>query len=111
MGYSDKLQDPRWQIKRLNIFNRDNFTCQGCGETRNPLHVHHLLYRFNTEPWDYLDEDLQTLCEDCHYKEYVNVERLKRVEAFNNLAFEIVSQPYTYSLSIRLDNLIEKFNV
>ena len=26
MSYSDKLKDPRWQRKRLEIFERDNWT-------------------------------------------------------------------------------------
>ena len=32
MGYSEKLKDPRWQKKRLEILERDNFRCQYCGD-------------------------------------------------------------------------------
>jgi hypothetical protein len=66
MKYSDKLKDPRWQKKRLKILERDEWQCQKCGEKENTLHVHHLRYFPNKEPWEYLDEDLLTLCCDCH---------------------------------------------
>jgi len=28
LTYSEKLKDPRWQKKRLEILSRDNFTCE-----------------------------------------------------------------------------------
>jgi 5-methylcytosine-specific restriction endonuclease McrA len=65
MTYSQKLRDPRWQKKRLQILERDNWTCQSCRSTTKNLQVHHLVYR-KIDPWDYADECYQTLCEDCH---------------------------------------------
>jgi 5-methylcytosine-specific restriction endonuclease McrA len=66
-SYSAKLRDPRWQKKRLDILNRDNFTCRLCRSTIDELHVHHLRYRKSAAgPWDYPDDDLLTLCLDCH---------------------------------------------
>ena len=32
--------------------------------------VHHRLYRPDTDPWDYADDELVTLCENCHEEEY-----------------------------------------
>lgn len=46
--------------------NRDAFSCRNCRSKENTLHVHHGLYRKNTEPWDYDNSELVTLCEDCH---------------------------------------------
>lgn len=66
MTYSEKLKDPRWQKKRLEILNRDNFTCQSCGDTTKTLHVHHIHYYAGMLPWEYAPEILITLCEDCH---------------------------------------------
>jgi len=66
MTYSEKLRDPRWQKKRLEILNRDNFTCQDCYDTKSTLHVHHLDYESGTEPWGYPDDWYITLCETCH---------------------------------------------
>jgi hypothetical protein len=65
VNYSEKLKDPRWQRKRLEIFQRDNFICQDCGDNTNTLHVHHLKYE-KKDPWDYDNNDLITLCETCH---------------------------------------------
>jgi hypothetical protein len=69
MKYSDKLRDPRWQKKRLEIMQRDEFSCQLCGDTESPLNVHHYFYEKNNEPWDYNSEDLVTVCESCHEAE------------------------------------------
>lgn len=64
--YWEKLKDPRWQKKRLDILNRDEFACLDCGDTESTLHVHHCLYRRGLEPWEYEDRELRTLCESCH---------------------------------------------
>ena len=63
--YSDLLKDPRWQKKRLEILNRDNWTCQECGDTEETLHVHHKSYK-GSDPWDTPDSDLITYCQSCH---------------------------------------------
>lgn len=62
--YFQKLKDPRWQKLRLEVFNRDNFTCKVCGEKEKTLNVHHLSY--NGEPWEQHIDLLITMCEDCH---------------------------------------------
>jgi len=66
-SYYEKLRDPRWQKKRLGIMERDNFSCTSCGSTIGTLNVHHrVAYRKNTDPWDYENDELTTLCEECH---------------------------------------------
>jgi hypothetical protein len=69
MSYSERLKSPHWQRKRLEIMQRDNFTCQHCGDTETFFNVHHLIYLPNREPWDYEDSFLITLCEVCHTEE------------------------------------------
>lgn len=64
MTYSQKLKDPRWQKKRLEILNRDEFTCQNCGDAKTELHVNHIEYK--GEPWQQSNEKLITLCKHCH---------------------------------------------
>ena len=66
------LKDPRWQKKRLQIMNRDNFTCRSCGDTSTTLHIHHLAYTWGTAPWEYEDKFLITLCENCHEEETIS---------------------------------------
>ena len=69
--YSEKLKDPRWQRKRLEVFQRDRFTCVDCGATTVTLHVHHNNgYRKGLEPWDYPNAEMETLCENCHKAEH-----------------------------------------
>lgn len=65
-SYIEKLKDPRWQKKRLKILERDKWTCRDCGSKKNTLHIHHFLYWKDTEPWDYPDNLLITLCAKCH---------------------------------------------
>lgn len=64
MTYSEKLKDPRWQKRRLKIMERDGFKCMSCDNQHNTLNVHHCNY--SKEPWDAPDEDLATLCDECH---------------------------------------------
>ncbi len=71
-NYSTKLKDPRWQKKRLEILQRDNWTCRKCGDTKSTLVVHHKDYLPKTEPWDYPNDLLTTVCEDCHLSEMDN---------------------------------------
>ena len=67
--YSEKLRDPRWQKKRLQVLDRDLWACQMCSDTESTLHVHHRYYTKGAEPWEYDDAALQTLCEECHTEE------------------------------------------
>jgi len=69
MDYFEKLKDPRWQKKRLQIFERDNWTCLNCGATDKTLTVHHTNYQ-GKDPWETEDKYLKTLCEDCHDVEF-----------------------------------------
>jgi hypothetical protein len=71
-NYSEKLRDPRWQKRRLEIMQRDKFTCQICLDDKSTLNVHHLWYRPGADPWDYENTALITLCENCHQFESEN---------------------------------------
>lgn len=68
-SYSDKLKDPRWQKKRLEILERDGWKCSMCGDADSTLTIHHKYYIYNREPWEYSNETLITLCLDCHESE------------------------------------------
>ena len=69
-NFKEQIKDPRWQRRRLEIMQRDDFKCQICGGGDKTLNVHHLYYDKNKDYWDYTDEGLITLCEDCHEKEH-----------------------------------------
>jgi hypothetical protein len=99
-SYSIKLKDPRWQKKRLKIFERDNWTCQICGSIENSLVAHHLWYFSNKEPWDYNDHYIVTLCEVCHQKE------TDQMDAANTMIMFALKQLF-YSDGIKeLSNLL-----
>ncbi len=64
--YAAQRKDPRWQKKRLEIMQRDEFKCRDCRSATNTLAVHHSYYVTGRLPWEYPDFSLETLCEDCH---------------------------------------------
>lgn len=101
MNYYEKLKDPRWQKKRLEIFERDEFQCQSCNSEDQTLHVHHKTYVYGNDPWDYPDINLITLCADCHQtEEYAKKE-------FQVNICRLLQDGYSYvQLSTLLCNLI-----
>lgn len=70
MTYQDQIKSPLWQKKRLEIMEKDNFTCQICGDKETTLNVHHLHYKQGNLIHEYDDKCLITLCENCHKNEY-----------------------------------------
>lgn len=81
--YSELLRDPRWQKKRLEILSLDNWQCRNCSSKDNMLHVHHLAYRKDAMPWEYDNDALVTLCEQCH----TDVKNVNWRQAFVDLNF------------------------
>ena len=79
MTYLEKLKDPRWQKKRLEIMQRDGFQCTCCGDTETEIHVHHSYYEFGKEVWEYPEESLFTLCSSCHYQHTLSQKRIKEL--------------------------------
>jgi hypothetical protein len=104
MTYAEKLKHPKWQKKRLEILERDNFMCQNCGDNESQLHVHHIKYIFGNEIWDYKDNLLITFCKDCHNK----VSELKK-EVKNRIDLDFVHPEYLEELDLMLE-IVEFFN-
>jgi len=50
--------------RREAILNRDNYTCQICSKKHTRLEVHHIIFRSQGGTDD--ENNLITLCEDCH---------------------------------------------
>ena len=53
-----------YSSRREAILRRDNYTCQCCGKKNCRLEVHHVKFKSNGGTDD--EENLITLCEDCH---------------------------------------------
>jgi len=60
------LQDPRWQKTRLRVFDRAGWKCEWCKSGEVNLQVHHGFYERGLFPWEYPDEALYCLCDNCH---------------------------------------------
>lgn len=66
MTYSEKLKDPRWQRRRLEVLERCKWKCVSCESAGKTLHVHHRWYVSGREPWEYPAICLVALCDECH---------------------------------------------
>ena len=103
ISYSEKLKDPRWQKRRLEIFNRDNWTCVSCNRKDLSLHVHHIKYIPGLEPWDYCPSHLVTYCEFCHNTEHLIGDQI------NDCLMEVIKLNKLYVKPVsQLCTLIEK---
>ncbi|KKQ74820.1 MAG: hypothetical protein US97_C0056G0002 [Microgenomates group bacterium GW2011_GWF1_38_5] len=65
-NYKEQYQHPQWQKKRLEILQRDNFTCRSCDSQEKQLSVHHQYYLEDKMIWEYPNNCYLSLCEDCH---------------------------------------------
>jgi hypothetical protein len=66
MTYYEMLQHPNWQKKRLEILEREEYTCQSCGDKETTLHVHHGYYDNTLKLWEYDGDTLWCYCSVCH---------------------------------------------
>lgn len=101
MKYSEKLKDPRWQKKRLEVLERDDFKCLICSDKKSTLHVHHVEYT-EGEPWEINSDSLLTLCESCHDTES---EELKSgwIKLQKSLKSKGFTSFHVFALSVFLD--------
>lgn len=89
LSYHEQIRHPLWQRKRLEIFNRDDFTCQICGNKNNTLDVHHLYYVPGLLIWEYEDEALKTVCNNHHEMLTYDLPKLSGILAWDILAGKI----------------------
>lgn len=67
-GYQ-KGFDYGFASRREAVLHRDNYTCQVCSKKHTRLEVHHIIYRSQGGTDD--ENNLITLCEDCHEKIHI----------------------------------------
>lgn len=96
-NYSDKLKNPKWQRKRLEILNLRGFKCELCSCETKELHVHHRFYLKGREVWEYDNDVFKVLCCDCHEKEHAK--KTKQVE--------VIPEKYKNLLKILEPNIDE----
>jgi len=73
-NYAQKLQDPRWQRKRLEVMQAAGWACVICGDKDEELNVHHPAYSAYHEPWEY--SNLQCICRTCHTIQHLPKQKL-----------------------------------
>ena len=66
LTYAEKLRDPRWQKKRLELLEASGWQCQCCSDSTKELQVHHGVYLRGKMPWEYEDWAYTVLCKGCH---------------------------------------------
>lgn len=88
MTYSEKLKDPRWQRRRLELFANANWRCEYCSRRDKTIHAHHIHYIKGRNPWEYPNELMAVLCSDCHAEKHEYEEKL-----FSALAMKLRPVP------------------
>ena len=112
--YSQLLKRPEWQKKRLEMLELSNYACYNCGETTLTLHVHHTIYRKDTMPWDYSNNEYLVLCEHCHEDIHIQKNNLNELLAGEDSASKIemciyICEMENYSMDTVRD-FFQRFN-
>lgn len=76
-SYSDQMKNPLWQKKRLHMLESKGWKCEVCGAEEKTLHVHHKQYKSGAKIWEYEDNELAVLCENCHKETHEILDFLK----------------------------------
>lgn len=93
--------DPKWDVTRKKVYNRDNYTCSECGETNKIVHCHHIIPAKDLRFTDFYNMDnLTTLCEDCHNYAHGRVLKCHSESRYNN---------YEYHNDKNIEELTRKF--
>ena len=79
LSYSEQLKHPSWQKRRLEVLSEADFTCQGCYDKETTLHVHHKQYFSGRMAWEYSNDELIVLCEDCHDDAHKSIDEIRRI--------------------------------
>ena len=106
-SYSEKLKDPRWQKKRLEVLERDGWQCQHrlCGDKKSTLFVHHLYYEKGREPWEYPLEAFITFCGRCHayeteYRQASELDLLQRIKQRGYMVDDLIMLTTSFGYNI-----------
>jgi len=79
LTFAEQIKHPEWQKRRLHMLEAADWECTHCGSKEASLNVHHRRYVKGRLYWEYSDEELQVLCQDCHEKEHANIELMHRL--------------------------------
>ena len=106
--YQDGGQKDFYNVKSA-ILNRDNYTCQICGEKDTRLEIHHIQYR--SKGGSNRMDNLVTLCQECHGKIHSGeLDFNKHVKSFKHAShMNIMRKRLVEVLRSVFDNVFETF--
>jgi len=105
--YWKLLQRPEWQRKRLEIMQRDDFTCLRCNDKDETLNVHHSYYISGRDPWLYPDYSLRTLCKSCHDEAHADKDTQPWEEMINEIfGMEEFASPDVMAHTMHMCNVL-----
>ena len=107
MDRLNEYQDERWKERARQIRALDDNKCAICG-AKGILHVHHLSYPpapFHL--WDSRDDELVTLCPECHRKVHESTQRITLDENRNVQGFLDESEQAKYDFDMFMRRCIE----
>jgi hypothetical protein len=95
---------PNWQKKRLEILERDNFTCTQCGATEETLNVHHSHYVRGRKIWEYENCTLITFCDECHKAKHSDIKAIDPMKVQRLLDLYYDFENYTCDIKSGLED-------
>lgn len=106
--YAELLLDQRWKDRRGEILVRDGYRCVKCTASyeNRILHVHHKVYHYGHMPWEYQDEELESLCYICHAIEHGLIKEPER--RYQHLLVKEHSESYLTASQTHIDMLMHK---
>lgn len=93
--YSELLRHPLWQQRRLEKLNATGWRCEHCRRNDIELHVHHKEYVAGRLPWEYSNDELVTVCKNCHAIEHLPKLTNSDIEAqrfIDSLHLELINE-------------------
>lgn len=85
-GWKAFYHTREWKRKRLEILQRDHYTCQRCRDNgcyTQAVIVHHMQHLRSVPELALTDSNLISLCDQCH--EEIHPEKHKRKSGFENM--------------------------
>lgn len=106
--YQDGGQKDFYNVKSA-VLNRDNYTCQICGEKDTRLEIHHI--QFRSKGGSNRMDNLVTLCRDCHKQIHSNgLVFDKKIKSFKHAShMNIMRSRLVEELRLEFGNVFETF--
>lgn len=107
-GYQDGGQKDFYNVKSA-VLNRDNYTCQICGEKDTRLEIHHI--QFRSKGGSNRMDNLVTLCRDCHKQIHSGgLVFDKKIKSFKHAShMNIMRSRLVEELRLEFGNVFETF--